>query len=124
MKIHILLIISLLLSCSSTNKTIHEIEVLSAGWANAERTVVRLKEVAQEMKIKINVIHTNIKTKEDAQIKGMHGSPSVHINGIDIEPKIRNSFHVFHTWRIYDGVSGIPPKKMIIRAFKEAMWIN
>lgn len=118
-----LLIISLFSSCNS-NQQIKEAVVLGGGWANTKATVVRLNEVAKELGLTIKVKEILVDNELDAKKFGMIGSPSVQINGKDIEPSVRKNKATGFTWRLYSRVSGIPSKELIVQAFKEAGWIK
>ncbi len=52
-------------------------------------TLSLIKEIAQEMGIPINLIHIIARTPEDANEHRLIGSPTVQINGLDIEPEAR-----------------------------------
>ncbi len=53
-------------------------------------TISLLKEIAKEMGLDIELIHTIVKTPEEAKEHHHIGSPTVQINGLDIEPEARN----------------------------------
>ena len=83
-------------------------------------TISLVNEVAREMGVEIDFEHAIVKTREDA-IEHRHiGSPTVQINGIDIDPGARaiNQFGI--TWRRY-GASSMPSKDLIEEAFLEAL---
>lgn len=48
------------------------------------------------------------------------GSPSVQVNGVDIDPQARERTDFSICCRLY-GASGIPPADMLARAIREAM---
>lgn len=52
-----------------------------------------------------------VETKEEAQAKEFLGSPSVRIDGIDIEGRKGN--HPGLSCRVYEGGTGVPPEWMI-----------
>ena len=117
------IVITAIVGCN-TASPIKAITVLSGGWENSKATVVRLNEIAKEYGLILKVKEIIITNVNDAVRYGMFGSPSVQINGIDIDPTVRGLKETGFTWRIYDGVSGIPSKKLILQAFKEANWIK
>ena len=59
-------------------------------------TISRLERVASEMGIKITLEHIVVKTREEAIAQRHIGSPTVQVNGIDIDPGAReiNQFGV------------------------------
>lgn len=53
-------------------------------------TIALVKETAREMDISIDFAHVVVKTTEEAYEHRHIGSPTVQINGIDIDPPARN----------------------------------
>jgi len=91
------------------------------GCPNARPALKLLKEVLKEKGIKEKIETIEIKLEKDAKKYKFLGSPSIQINGRDIEKEKRNNPPVFGC-RIYktdDGYSGVPPKEMIIKALEE-----
>jgi 3-keto-L-gulonate-6-phosphate decarboxylase len=58
----------------------------SEGCANTPPTVELVKKVAQELNVSIRVDMIAVRTLEEAQELRFLGSPTVQIDGIDIEP--------------------------------------
>ena len=52
-------------------------------------TIELVKEVAKEMGAKIDFEHVIVKTREDAIAHHHIGSPTVQVNGLDIDPGAR-----------------------------------
>lgn len=52
-------------------------------------TIELVKETAFEMGIPIEFEHVIVHTQEDARLHRLIGSPTVQINGVDIEPEAR-----------------------------------
>ena len=64
-----------------------------------------------------------IKTAEDARQLRFLGSPTIRIEGLDIDPSARGSNDFGLRCRVYrDGnrFAGVPPRELIERALKEA----
>jgi hypothetical protein len=53
-------------------------------------TIALIKETADEMGIGVNFKHVVIKTPEEAKEYRHIGSPTVQINGLDIDPEARD----------------------------------
>lgn len=69
-----------------------QIRVLYAeGCANTPPTLELLRKVAQDLRIPINVEMVSIGTQEQARELRCLGSPTVQIEGLDIEPSSRDS---------------------------------
>jgi hypothetical protein len=65
----------------------------------------------------------HIETLEQAEHARFLGSPSVRINGVDVEPGAEERADFGLKCRLYrspDGQSGLPPRKWIERALREA----
>ena len=87
-----LILVSILLTAivgCSTASPVKTVTVLGGGWANSKATVVRLNEIAKELGLTIKVKEIIITNVDDAVKYGMFGSPSVQINGMDIDPTVR-----------------------------------
>lgn len=66
------------------------VRVLSIeGCGGAEDTVRLVKETASDMGIVIEFDYIIIRTQDDARTHRHIGSPTVQINGLDIEPEAR-----------------------------------
>lgn len=49
------------------------------------------------------------------------GSPTVQIDGVDIEPAARTATHFAMTCRTYEGSGGVPPRHLIRDAIAEKL---
>ncbi len=99
-----------------------EIRVLTfAGCPNCDATANLVREVVDELGLETAVNHVQVHDESEAVQLGFYGSPSVQIDGRDIEPERRGHAPLFGC-RLYtdDGRrSGVPPKEMIVRAIRE-----
>ena len=69
-----------------------EIKILgSRGCANIPPTVELVKNVAQDLNIPVNVEMVIVGTQEQARELRFLGSPTVQIEGFDIEPSAQDS---------------------------------
>uniref|UniRef100_A0A7V6CDT0 DUF2703 domain-containing protein n=1 Tax=Thermodesulfobacterium geofontis TaxID=1295609 RepID=A0A7V6CDT0_9BACT len=93
------------------------------GCPHTEPALNLLKEVLKEKGIKEEIEIIEVNSEEDAIKYRFLGSPTIQINGLDIEKERRNDFPTFGC-RIYktkDGYSGIPPKELIEKAIDEVI---
>ena len=75
---------------SGDNAKMFDIKVLSIKGCQATPPTIELVEaVAKEMNININLNVIVVETPEQAQENRFIGSPTVQINGLDIEPSSR-----------------------------------
>lgn len=68
-----------------------QVRVISIGGCSATLpTIKRVKDIAEELGIILDFKHVVVKTPEEANEYRLIGSPTVQINGIDIEPQARD----------------------------------
>ena len=92
------------------------------GCPNCEAAVSLVHEVLDELGIEIAVDHVQVHSESEAVENHFFGSPSVQIDGKDIEAERRNDVPLFGC-RLYmhEGRrTGLPPKEMIVKAIHEA----
>lgn len=58
---------------------------------NTERAVALIKEYAKNIDVDINIQRVLIKTDEDVQRHKFIGSPTVRINGLDVDRNARSA---------------------------------
>jgi predicted thioredoxin/glutaredoxin len=93
------------------------------GCPNVEPALNLLKEVLKEKGIEEEIEIIEVKSEEEAIKYRFLGSPTIQIDGLDIERERRNDFPTMGC-RIYktkNGYSGIPPKELIEKAIDEVM---
>jgi arsenate reductase (thioredoxin) len=90
----------------------HLIEVLvSPGCPHAEATVTLVERIARSMIADASVTTTTVSDLAQAHELGFAGSPSVRIDGQDIEGEPPQKGGL--ACRIYPGAGGVPPEWMI-----------
>jgi len=88
------------------------------GCPNHAPTVARVKQIAADMGLTIAMREVHITTPEEAQQRRFLGSPTVLINGVDIDPDARQRASYGLSCRVYPGVAGLPPDAMIRAALQ------
>lgn len=63
--------------------------VYTDGCANTPPTVQRIREVAAELNVPIDLVQVLVQTLEEAEAHRFLGSPTVQVNGLDIDPTVR-----------------------------------
>lgn len=93
------------------------------GCPHSEPALRLLKEVLREMNIEEKIEIIEINSEEEAKKYNFLGSPTIQINGLDIEKERRNDPPVLgcRMYKTKAGYSGIPPKEMIKKALEEAL---
>jgi hypothetical protein len=96
------------------------IEVLFfKGCPNYAPTVERLRTVLRQEGLSTDAEYVEVADAAAAQRLGFIGSPTIRINGVDIEPELRTSAQTGVACRRYSG--GLPSEEMIRAAIREAM---
>ena len=92
------------------------IEVLYfEGCPNLEPTLSLSSEVLGQLKLSADVREVEVRTPEDAERLRFLGSPSVRVDGKDIEPGADSRTEYALSCRIYaDG--GVPRKELLVAA--------
>lgn len=94
------------------------------GCPNRESTVKLVAEALQGLGIAGEVVELPVNDSASASALRFLGSPTVHINGVDVEPSARASDQFGLMCRTYpDGPrrAGVPAKHLIRQAFLELL---
>ena len=86
---------------------------------NHAKTLDRVTEVVADLGLDAVVEEVEVKTHEDAERLRFLGSPSVHVNGVDVEPAARDSSAYAFACRTYGAGEGVPPRALIAAALLE-----
>jgi hypothetical protein len=90
------------------------------GCPNCEPTLELVRIAVRELGIHAEIIETRVLDLDHAKQIGFPGSPTVLVNGRDIEPRtLPTSFHC----RVYEtatGISGVPPRPLLDAALLRA----
>jgi len=93
-----------------------KIEVLYfRGCPNYAETVKRVRQVVQQLGLDTQVEQVEVTASDDPAALRFAGSPTVLVDGVDIDPAQRDDPTYSFSCRQYEG-SGVPPIAMIIRA--------
>ncbi len=96
-----------------------KIEVLYfEGCPNYLPTVDRLRTVLAREGLRAELIEIEVKDDSDAKALKFCGSPTIRVNGLDIEPSSRQASETGFACRRYPG--GLPSEELIRAAFSEA----
>jgi hypothetical protein len=102
-----------------------KIELLYFDGCLAYQTALKyLEEVAREKKLDVGVEMIKIEDDQQAVASRFLGSPTIRLNGLDIEPGAAQIKSFSMRCRLYledDKISDWPSKKMIRRAIDEAL---
>ena len=90
------------------------------GCPNVTPTVERLKTVLAKGGVSDPLTLTRVNDHEAAQSLRFLGSPTVRINGVDIEPSARSRSNYGLMCRTYPGSGGVPSDQLIRQAIAGA----
>ena|SRR5215471_3972543 len=88
------------------------------GCPNHAPTVERVKQMAVDLGVPAKVEEIEVTSLDQAQQLRFLGSPTVRINGVDIDPRARQRTNYELSCRVYSGVSGVPPDDLIMAALQ------
>jgi len=101
-----------------------KIEVLYFdGCPNHKPAVERMQEVLHEEGISAEVLEVNVSYAAVAQELGFMGSPSIRVNGLDVEPVARSARDfgmMCRTYLVNDRREGLPSREMMRQAIQDA----
>ncbi len=86
-----------------------------AGCPNYRPTLELARAVVAELGVEVAVEGIEVMTVEEAVRLRFLGSPSVQIDGVDIEPGARASTAYGVACRTYGG-AGVPPRRLLVEA--------
>ena len=91
------------------------------GCSNVRAAMDRLETALQEYGLDWTMSQTLVSDPRAATAVRFLGSPTMRINGVDIEPSARQRTDFGIMCRTYDGSGGVPPEDMIRSAIATAM---
>lgn len=88
------------------------------GCPNLQPTMDRLRQVLQEYGFVAPIIEVRVGAEEFAKLRFL-GSPTIRVNGVDIEPSARRRTDFGIMCRTYEGSGGVPSEDLIRSAIAE-----
>jgi copper chaperone CopZ len=82
------------------------------GCPNHPPTIERVRSVADRLGVDLNLQEIEVTAEDDPYRLGFRGSPTVQINGLDIDPSQRDQDNCGFGCRTYDG-AGVPDDELI-----------
>ena len=92
------------------------------GCPNCEATKVLIEETVKELRVQADIEAIQVGNKEEAELYGFLGSPTIQVDGQEIEAGRRGEKASFscRVYRTPNGTSGVPPKNLLRDAIREA----
>ena len=85
------------------------------GCPNHEPALDLVRAVLEELGVDAALNEVEIKSLDDVSRLEFLGSPTIRVDGLDIEPSRRNDVNYAMSCRRY-GSSGVPPRELLIDA--------
>jgi hypothetical protein len=89
------------------------------GCPNHEPTVALARSVLADLGVPAEVREVAVENPEEAEALRFLGSPSVRVNGRDIEPGAEDRTGFALSCRMY-GAGGVPPREWLVEALEGA----
>jgi hypothetical protein len=100
-----------------------KIEVLYFdGCPNHKPALERVRQVLAEVGLSAEVLEVNVSEASIAQKVGFLGSPSIRVNGLDVEPEARGARTygmMCRTYAVNGRREGLPSREMLRQAMSE-----
>src|SRR5204863_5782171 len=90
------------------------------GCPHTDRTIDLVRRVASLHGLESRVEHVRVRDRDEMVALRFLGSPTVQIDGIDIEPSARDRTDFGMGCRLY-GRSGVPAEEALARAIRDAL---
>lgn len=88
------------------------------GCPNHQPTTELVREVVQALGVDAKIREVEVRDPNDAAQLKFFGSPTVQVNGRDVDPAVRSRVDYSYSCRMY-GRSGSPPRSLIEQALRE-----
>jgi glutaredoxin len=92
------------------------------GCPNCEATRRLVEETANELHLQAEIDSIQIDGEDEARRQGFLGSPTIQVDGRDIEASRRGEKATFacRVYRTPNGINGVPPRSLLVAAIREA----
>ena len=90
------------------------------GCPNYPGAAKLVRDVVQVLGLDATIQDIEVRDEKDAARLKFFGSPTIRVNGQDVDPAMRSRTDYAFGCRMYDG-SGSPPRALIERALREAV---
>jgi len=88
------------------------------GCPNHMPTVERVKRTVANLGVQAQIEEVEVASPEQVEQLRFLGSPTVLVNGVDVEPEARNRTDYSYSCRMYSGLSGLPSEDRLTAALR------
>ena len=89
------------------------------GCPHYQPSLERVRDVVQAKGLDAEIREVKVRSEAEAQRLRFPGSPSIRIDGVDIEPSAEERTEFSLSCRMY-GASGVPPAELVAQALTRA----
>ena len=89
------------------------------GCPHHKPTLERVRDVVQAKGLDAEIHEVEVRSEMEAQSLRFTGSPTIRIDGVDIQRSAEDRTESSLSCRLY-GASGVPPSEMVARALSRA----
>lgn len=90
-----------------------------AGCPNYEPALAGIREALEQERLLADIREVDVTNQADAEAVGFPGSPTIRVNGVDVEPSVRATIGVGMCCRMYASRRGTPTVDLIRQALRE-----
>lgn len=92
------------------------------GCPHGEAAADLVEKTVRDLHLKADIKAIQVKSESEARRYQFLGSPSIQVDGQDIERKRRNEAPSFacRVYRTPNGITGVPPRELLVDAIREA----
>jgi glutaredoxin len=92
------------------------------GCPHCEAATKLVEETVKDLRLEAHIESIQVKSESDARRYHFLGSPSIQVDGRDIERNRRNDAPSFacRVYRTPSGISGVPPRELLVDAIRES----
>ena len=90
------------------------------GCPNYSRAVDLVRDVLRELALEVDLREVQVADESEAAARSFSGSPTILVNGVDIEPAVTERTGYTFGCRLY-GAVGVPPRHLILEALRQAV---
>jgi len=90
--------------------------VFFEGCPNHAPVVALVREVAEDLGQPIDLREIKVESQEEVQRERLLGSPTILVDGRDIDPAAAGRDDFAMSCRVFDGNVGLPPREMLVAA--------
>lgn len=97
----------------------HTVTILTfVGCPNDRPAADTVRRIADRLGIEAHIEHVRVTDNDDAARLRFLGSPTIQVNGVDIEPAARSRTDFALCCRTYESNSGVPAEHLLIDALR------